>query len=239
MLAYFSQTSLHVFVEPSSTIITSKSLTVCRVRLSSNSSTSSGRLKTGTITEYLILILHTLQIAAVAGVNLDEVALVDKQRYTYLNAGLQCCRLGSVCGGIALDARFRVCNLKHSLYRHFSVKNSVCISVADNFHNVALLHEVNTGDEVLGDRNLVVCLLVHEDVVSSVKVEILVGTALYANILESFADVEALLQYTTADNVLQCGTHDSVSLSWLNVQEVNAEIQLAVHTDAGSFLDVL
>ena len=41
---YFSTTSLQGTLEPSSTTTTSKSLTVCRVRLSSSSSTSSGRL---------------------------------------------------------------------------------------------------------------------------------------------------------------------------------------------------
>ena len=60
MPAYLSQTSLQVFVEPSSTTTTSKSFSSCRVRLSISSSTSSGRLNTGIINEYNILRLSFL-----------------------------------------------------------------------------------------------------------------------------------------------------------------------------------
>ena len=52
-----------------------------------------------------VLFLHALQIAAVAGVNLYEIALVDEQRYANLNTSLESSRLCSVCRCIAFDAR--------------------------------------------------------------------------------------------------------------------------------------
>ena len=60
-----------------------------------------------------------------------------------------------------------------------------------------------------------------------------------ANVLKSFADVESLFENPAAYHVLKCRAHDGVSLAWLNVQEVNAEVELAIHSDASSFLDVL
>ena len=111
MLAYLSQTSLQVFSDPSSIISTSKSFSVWEHRLSSNSSTSSGRLNTGTIIEYFNcqlsireLLLHTVQITAVTSIDLNEVTLVDEQRNTNLYASLQCSGLGSIGSGVTLDA---------------------------------------------------------------------------------------------------------------------------------------
>ncbi len=54
LFSYLRHTSSQVVCEPSSTMTTSKSVTVCRVMLSSSSSTSSGRLNTGMIKEYFI-----------------------------------------------------------------------------------------------------------------------------------------------------------------------------------------
>ena len=52
-----------------------------------------------------LLLLHALQVAAVASVNLYEVALVDEQRYANFNASLESSRLGSVCSCVALDRK--------------------------------------------------------------------------------------------------------------------------------------
>ena len=52
-------------------------------------------------------------------------------------------------------------------------------------------------------------------------------------------DVEALFEHAAANHVFKCGAHDGVALARLHVQEVDAEIQFAVHADASTFLDVL
>ena len=52
------------------------------------------------------LFLHALQIRTVAGIHLYKVALIDEERHADFHASLQCCRLCSVCCGVALDAWF-------------------------------------------------------------------------------------------------------------------------------------
>ena len=52
-----------------------------------------------------VLFLHALQVRTVAGVNLYEVTLVDKQGHADFYTSLQCGGLGSVGSGITLDAR--------------------------------------------------------------------------------------------------------------------------------------
>ena len=188
---------------------------------------------------FILLLLNTLQVAAVACVNLHEVAFVNEERHTDLNTSLKSSRLQSVCSCIALDARLRVCDAEVGLNRHLTEEHSLGRSVRNNFDNVALLHEVNTSDEVARDWNLVVCLLVHEDIVLALLIEVLVRTTLYAYILELLADVEATLQNATVNNVLQLNSHESVTLAWFYVKEVDDEEQLAIHADAGSHLDVL
>ena len=89
------------------------------------------------------------------------------------------------------------------------------------------------------DRNLVVCLLIHEDVVVALFVKILVWAALHAYVFKFLTDVEPALKHTSVDNVLQFHAHECVSLSGLHVQEFDDEEQLAVHADAGSVLNVL
>ena len=185
------------------------------------------------------LLLYALQVAAVASVHLNEVAFVNEEGHADLNASLKSGRLESVCGCIALDARLRVSNAEVSLDRHFTEEYGLCRSVRNDLDDVALLHEVNTSDEVASDRNLVVCLLVHEDIVFTLLVEILVGAALNAYILKLLADVETTLQHSAVNNVLKLNAHESVALTRLYVEEVDDEEKLAVHTDASSHLDVL
>ena len=130
-------------------------------------------------------------------------------------------------------------NAKIGLHWHFSVENGVCISIADNLYDIIFLHVVDTSDKLFVDRNLVVSLLIHEDVVLSFKIEILIGTALNTHILKCFTNVETLFKYTTIYYVLKGSTHDGVSFSWFYVQEVDAEVQLTIHADACTFFNVL
>jgi hypothetical protein len=67
----------------------------------------------------------------------------------------------------------------------------------------------------------------------------LVRTTFYANIFESFTNVKTLFEYTTRNYVLQSGTHDCVTLTRLNVEEVDAEVKLTVEADACALLNVL
>ena len=90
------------------------------------------------------LLLHALDVATVAGIYLYEVALVDEERYTDLSTCLKSCWLESVCSCIALYAWLRVSDAKNGLNWHFCIENCICISIADNLNDVALLHILNT-----------------------------------------------------------------------------------------------
>jgi hypothetical protein len=81
--------------------------------------------------------------------------------------------------------------------------------------------------------------LVHEDIVLTLFVEVLIWTALYAYILEFLTDVETALQYATIYYIFELNTHNGVTFTWLNVQEVDYEIQTAIHADANTVLNVL
>ena len=91
----------------------------------------------------------------------------------------------------------------------------------------------------MSDRNLVISFLVHEDVIFTLLVEVLVGTALHAYILQLLADVETTLKHASVNNILQLHTHEGVTLAGLYMQEVDDEEQFTIHTDACSHLNVL
>ena len=54
-----------------------------------------------------------------------------------------------------------------------------------------------------------------------------------------FKDVEAALQNAAIYYIFELNTHDGVTFTWLNVQEVDYEIQTAIHADANTVLNVL
>ena len=191
------------------------------------------------IKRIVILSLYAVEVRAVARIHFDDFAFVDEERYTNFNTRFQLSGLCSVGSRVTLEARFRVNNLQLSLHGHFSEENRFRRSVAYYFADVTFLHVVNTGDQVLTDRHLVERFLVHEDVVRAFHVEVLVGATFYTYVFESFANVETLFEYATIYNIFQRGTHDGVTLAGLYMEEVNAEVELAIQTDAGALLDVL
>ena len=91
----------------------------------------------------------------------------------------------------------------------------------------------------MGDGNLVKSLLVHELVVVTVMIEVLVGTTFYTHVFQFLTDVETAFQNVTVHHVFQLSAHESITFSRLYMQEVDTEIQLAVHTDASSDFNVL
>ena len=91
----------------------------------------------------------------------------------------------------------------------------------------------------MSDRNLLIGFLIHEDVVITLFIEILVGATLYADILKFLTDIEAAFQNTAIDNILKFNTHNGVTFSGFYMQEFDYEIQTTVHTDAHAVLNVL
>ena len=130
-------------------------------------------------------------------------------------------------------------DLQVGLHGHLSRENSTVGSVGLDVNDVAFLHILPARDNVLGDRNLLESLLIHEDVASRILIKILVRTMLYAHIIKFEANLESTLQHAAVSHVLQLGVHDSVTLSWLTMLEVNALPNAAVHADACSDLNFL
>ena len=146
------------------------------------------------------LCLDAAYVAAVACIDLDKLTLIDEEGNLDSRACLDSSGLECVGCGIALEARLGVCDLEHGLHRHLGVKHSVGGCVRHNLYGVTLLHEGSACHEFLADGNLLECLVIHEDIILAVGVEILVGAALHAYILEFLADVEAALDRINSEN---------------------------------------
>ena len=187
----------------------------------------------------IFLLLHALAVAAVTCVNAYNLALVDEQRYADLGAGLQLGRLECVSSGITTQTWFGVGNGELYFSRQFGEEDRIRRCVGNDVNNKSLFQVIHTGDQVMGDRNLLVSLVVHEDVVLTLLVQELVRTTLYANIFQFLADIEAALQNATVNNVFELNAHNRVALAGFHMQKFDYEIQTAVHTDANAVLDVL
>ena len=79
--------------------------------------------------------LYAAYITAVAGIDLDGVALIDEQRHAHLSAGLHRGGLERVGRGVALDSGFGISDLQHSLHRHLRIKHRLGGSIADHLHH--------------------------------------------------------------------------------------------------------
>ena len=126
-----------------------------------------------------------------------------------------------------------------NLHRHIGIENSLCGGIHHHFHILALLQEIYTIDQIGRNVDLLKGLVVHEDHIITILIKILIGTTLHAHILKLFADIEATLQNASVDHIFQRHVHDGVALTWLTVQKIDTEIELAIHADAGALLDVL
>jgi hypothetical protein len=182
---------------------------------------------------------NALAVATIASINADSLTFVAEERNTDLSTSLESSWFEGVSSSIALETWLGVRDYELNLGWQLSVKNSVGRSIRYYVADKALFEEVNTCDEVVTDRHLLKSLLVHEDIILTLFVEVLVWTALNAYILKFLTNVEAALQNATIYYIFELNTHNGVTLSWLNVQEVDYEIQTAIHADANTVLNVL
>ena len=181
----------------------------------------------------------TAYVGTVGGVHLDDLALVDEQRHAYLSTCLHRSRFQGVSRCIAFDTRLCVSNLQLNLNRHIREKYSLRRSVRNYIHDLTLLHEIHTVDQVLVNDDVIVSLLIHEVIVLTLFVGELIGATLYAYILQLLTDVETTLDLAAFHYIFQGRTHDRITFTRLNVKEIYAEIQFAIQTDACTFLNVL
>ena len=99
-----------------------------------------------------------------------------------------------------------------NLDRHICIKNSFSRSVRNNFQYCTFEQEVNPVNQIVSDRVLVECFLVHEDIIFSFFIQKLVRTTFYAYIFQLFTDVETAFKNVTADYIFQFST--STSRNW-------------------------
>ena len=92
-----------------------------------------------------------------------------------------------------------------------------CRSVGYHVYYHSFEQEVNTVDEVVGYGNLVKSLLVHELVVVTVMIELLVGTTFYTHVFQFLTDVETTFQNVAVHHVFQLGTHEGITLSLIHI----------------------
>ena len=187
----------------------------------------------------IAFLAHAANVAAVAGVNLDDLVGVDEQGHANSGASLDGGGLESVGSGIAFHAGLSVSDLELGLDGHLGKEHGLGRSVADNFNDIAFLHIVGASDKVLVDRNLLKSLVIHEHGIVAIHVEVLIGATLNAHVLELLTDIEAALQHASINDVFKFGAHKGVTLTGLYMQEFDTEIQIAIQADAGSVLDVL
>ena len=84
---------------------------------------------------------------------------------------------------------------------------------------LALLHEVSVLDHVLGQKNLLEGLLVHEVVAVLLGVEELVGAALHVDGLDLRTGGEGVVQNSAVLKIAELGLHEGGTLSRLHVLE--------------------
>ena len=185
------------------------------------------------------LSLYAVTVRTVPRIHFEDFAFVDKEGHAYFYASLEFCRLERVGSGIAFETRLGVNNLEFGLHGHLGEEDGLGGSIAHHFAYITLLHVVHTGDEVAFDNDIVPRFLVEEVILVAFGIGELGRTTLHAHILQGFADVDAAFQDAAAHYVLQRGTHDGVAFTGLNMEKVNAEVELAVKADASSLLDVL
>ena len=185
------------------------------------------------------LLLYTANVRTVAGIHFKEFTFINEQGNADFSTGFKRCRLERVSSGIALDTGLSVSNFQNSLDGHFCIKNSVGRSIADHFYSVTLFHECCAGNELLADGNLLESFVVHENVIATVGIEILIRTTFHSHILKLLADIEATFQNAAINHILKLGAHESVTLAGLYVKELHTEVKTAIHADTCAVFDVL
>jgi hypothetical protein len=111
--------------------------------------------------------------------------------------------------------------------------------VTGNLDRHVLEHEACTvADRRLVDRDLVVGVTVHEDVVAAVVVKVRHVASVDGGSLDLDAGVEGLVDDLARQHVLQLGSHESGALARLDVLELDNRPQLALDLQDQAVLEI-
>ena len=175
-----------------------------------------------------LLGLAAAQILTGTGVDLDALALLDKDRNLNNSTGLNGSGLEYVSSSVALNARLGLSDLELNEQRRLNCENAAL--VGKNLNVLVLLHEAEiVAQSILADRNLLIGLVVHEVVQVTFIVQILHLAALYESLLELSSRVEGGLSNRTGYDVLHLDTNKSSALARLYMLELNNLLYLTVH----------
>lgn len=188
---------------------------------------------------YVLILSHALAIGTVARIDTDDLTLVDEERHANFCAGLYGSGFEGIGSGIALQTRLGISNGELYFGRQFGEEDGIGRSIRNDIYIESLFEEIDAGDEVVRDRHLLEGLVIHEDIILTFLIEELVRATLHAYILEFLTDIESALEHAAIHYIFEFNTHDGVTFSRLHMQELNYEIQTAVHADAYAVFNVL
>ena len=187
-----------------------------------------------------VVVLHSLAVGTVGGVDGDLVTLIDEQRDHDLGSGLKGALLQSAGGGgVALHGRLGVGHLKGNVRRKLAGE-ALLLGFNDEHHLdvLAFLHEVRVLDNVVGQVDLLVGLLVHEVESVLVRIEELVRTSLDVDDIDLHTRCEGVLKDPSVLKVTKLCLYECRAFSWLDVLEIDYLARLAVVADIKAVLKI-
>jgi len=183
------------------------------------------------------LVVHAAKIVAGARINLDLGAGLKEQRNLDFVAGLNRGRLRATGGTVTLQTRLRVGNLKHHRSGKLNVQR-VSLVHGDS-SGLGLQHVVRGIPHHCGGHiNLVVRLHVHEHVVLTILVQVLVVGTVHGSGLNLSASVKGAVNDLAGGNVAQLGADECATLTGLNVLELYDGPEVAVNLQDGAVLNI-
>ena len=174
---------------------------------------------------------------AVAGVNLDDLALVEVHGDLDDSAGVDRGRLGGTLDGVALKARVGLDD--GGLDEHRRGYAHELIVGEEQLADVVLAQPLGVlAHHVLGNGNLLIGLVVHEDVVGAVVVEVLELTGGEHDALELGAGVAGVLDDAAALDVAGLVAHKCAALARLDMLELDDGVDLVLNAETEAVLEV-
>ena len=174
---------------------------------------------------------------AVAGVDLQNVADGHVGGHLDGGAGLQRGGLGGVGGGVALEARLGLGDLK--LDEHLRLDADQLVAGVQQRCLVVFLQPLGSiAHRLGGNGHLLVGVVVHQPEVGTVVVQVLQLLGLKTHGVEFGARVEGVVHHAAGADVLELGAHERTALAGLHMLELNDGPQLVVVIDAHAVLEV-
>ena len=184
------------------------------------------------------VLLHTLNVRAVAGVDTHLVADVAEQGHANFSAGFNGSGLEGVGGGITLDAGLGVGDFENYAGRHLAGEHGFGSGVYHSFADIAVLEEFYTFDAFAGNDDFFPCLGVEEVVAHVILVGELVGATLDAYFVDLYTLVPGLVDDAAGLHIAELGAHESGAFAGFYMKKFLDEIVGAVDVEAHAVFEI-